>query len=355
MAFLKIAFILPGLGFGGAERVVCHLANRMAEQHSVCIITTEAVSHPAYSLRENIQLLSPPAGLSTAKVWREVRKLCKTAKPDVVIAFMMDMGIMTSLALLGMGIPVITSERNDPFVERKEAGAAMRLLGRISSLFTAWYVFQSEGAKSYYSKRIQKKSSIILNPLEAEKLPQRDQTAADQRIVSVGRLHPQKNQTMLIKAFAASKAPEAHTLHIYGEGPLRGELETLISQLGMQDKVFLEGNSSQIYEEIKQAKLFVFTSDREGLPNALMEAMAIGVPCVSTDCSPGGARMLIENGKNGVLVPCGDVDALASAFDELLANEDRLAQFSANGQKLREAVCLETIVNRWLECINQVV
>ena len=165
----------------------------------------------------------------------------------------------------------------------------------------------------------------------------------------------QKNQAMLIKAFAASTAPQAHTLHIYGDGPLRGELEALISKLGMGDKVFLEGNSKRIYEDIKNAKLFAFTSDREGLPNALMEAMAIGVPCVSTDCSPGGARMLIQNGENGTLIPCGDTAALAAAFDELLADEARLAKFSANGQKLRETVCLETITNRWLECISQVI
>ena len=98
---------------------------------------------------------------------------------------------------------------------------------------------------------------------------------------------------MLIRAFAASKASEKHTLHIYGEGKLRPELEALVSELNMCDKVFLEGNSHQVHEDIKNAKLFAFTSDYEGLPNALMEAMAIGVPCVSTDCSPGGARMLI--------------------------------------------------------------
>lgn len=352
---MNIAFVLPGLGFGGAERVVCNLANYLAEKHRISIVTTSHTSTSAYPLNDKVQVISPSSKLSTLKTWLWVRKSCKKIKPDAVLAFMTDTGIFTSLFLVGTGIPVIVSERNDPAIERKEAGAIKRLLGSIARFFTAWYVFQSEGARAYYSKQIQKKSSIILNPLEVDKLPQRDPSLVDRRIVSVGRLYPQKNQEMLIRAFAASTASVKHTLHIYGEGQLRPKLEMLISELGMQNKVFLEGNSRQVHEDIKNAKLFAFTSDYEGLPNALMEAMAIGVPCVSTDCSPGGARMLIENGENGILIPCGDVAALTAVFDDLPNDEERLGKFSVNGQKLKDTVCVESIVNRWLECIKQVI
>lgn len=351
---MNIAFVLPGLGFGGAERVVCHLANRLSEQHRVFIITAAHTSEVAYSLNDSVQVVSAPSNLSTLKTWLWVRKSCMNLKPDAVLAFMTETGIFTSLFLAGTGIPTIASERNDPAVERKEAGVLKRMLGALAGLFTSWYVFQSEGARSYYSKYIQKKSSIILNPLEVDKLPQRDPNGIDHRIVSVGRLFPQKNQEMLIRAFAASKASEKHTLHIYGEGKLRPKLEALIAELSMSDKVFLEGNSRHVHEDIKNAKLFAFTSDYEGLPNALMEAMAIGVPCVSTDCSPGGARMLINHGENGILVPCGDVAALTAVFDELLENEEMLEKFSVNGQKLKESVCVENIAKRWVECIETV-
>ena len=351
---MKIAFVLPGLGFGGAERVVCNLANCMVEQHDVFIITTSPVASSAYTLNQDVQVVSPSPNLSAWKTWLWVRKTCKEIKPSAVLAFMTDTGTFTSLFLAGTGIPTIVSERNDPSVERKAAGSLMRTLGKVARLFTSWYVFQSEGAKAYYPKQIQKKSSIILNPLEVDKLPSREADGIDNRIVSVGRLYPQKNQKMLIRAFAASKATEKHTLHIYGEGQLRPELEALITELNMQNKVFLEGNSRQVHEDIKNAKLFAFTSDYEGLPNALMEAMAIGVPCVSTDCSPGGARMLIENGENGILISCGDTAALTAVFDELLEDEDKLKKFSANGQKLKESVCVETIANKWLECVEQV-
>ena len=309
---------------------------------------------PAYPLSENVALISPDTELPTLKNWMRFRTFCKQIKPDVVIAFMTNMGIMSSLFLIGTKIPVIVSERNDPFVERKEASLTMRILGKLSSLFIAGYVFQSEGAKSYYSKSIQKRSCIILNPLNVDDLPEREPEKIDNRIVTVGRLHPQKNHKMLIEAFAASKVKDVHTLHIYGDGELRAELESLIYSLDMCDKIFLEGNSKQVHTDIKNAKLFVFTSDREGLPNALMEAMAIGLPCISTDCSPGGARMLIETGKNGILIPCGDLERLIREMDALCADESRLTKFGEAAKKIKEETSIDVIADAWLGFIAQV-
>ncbi len=352
---MKLAFVLPSLGFGGAERVVCNLANELSRVHSVSIITMTKKASPAYPLSENVDLLSPDTELPALKNWMRFRNICKQIKPDVVIAFMTNMGIMSSLFLVGTRFPVIVSERNDPFVERKEASLTMRILGKLSSLFIAGYVFQSEGAKSYYSKAIQKRSCIILNPLNVDDLPEREPEKIDNRIVTVGRLHPQKNHKMLIKAFAASKAKDTHTLHIYGDGELRAELESLIDALDMGDKIFLEGNSKQVHTDIKNAKLFVFTSDREGLPNALMEAMAIGLPCISTDCSPGGARMLIENDKNGILIPCGDAERLTCELDELCRDQEKLYELGNNARTIRQKANIGTVVDAWEAFIKSIV
>ncbi|MBQ7799471.1 MAG: glycosyltransferase [Oscillospiraceae bacterium] len=350
---MKIVFTIPSLNFGGAERVVSVLANELVKCHEVSIILTSGNIFSAYPLDEKVNLHALPSEKGALKSWLEYRKICKNIAPNVNFAFMTETGIMSALFLAGTGIPVVISERNDPTGADQILNLKFKILNMFAQRLAKYYVFQSEGAKSYYPKSVQKKSCIILNPLEVEKLPQRDYSNIDNRIVSVGRLHPQKNHSMLIKAFAQSKSKDTHTLHIYGEGVLRAELEKLVLDLGISDKVYLEGNSKTVHNDIKNAKLFAFTSDYEGLPNALMEAMAIGVPCVSTDCSPGGARMLIDNGENGALIPCGDIAALSATFDNLLNDSVALAKYSANGQGLKERVSVENISRKWLECIDQ--
>lgn len=351
---MRILFSTVGMSMGGAERVISILANHFIKEHEVTIFFTSGDLKCVYPLDKKIHIATVSPQDNLLKQWLSFRKQCKKLQPDVVIAFMMGQGILTSIMLFGTGIPVITSERNDPKGKDQALSLKLKILGKIAQRITKYYVFQSEGAKACYPKRVQKKSCIILNPLDTARLPERQADQVDRRIVSVGRLAPQKNQKMLIEAFSKTKMKETHTVQIYGEGPLRSELEQQIQVLGLQDKVFLEGNSSHVHEDIKNAKLFAFTSDYEGLPNALLEAMALGVPCISTDCSPGGAKMLINNGENGVLIPCNDVDALCEAMDDLLSNEEKLKKFSMNGKKIREKVSIETISKEWLTCINQV-
>ncbi len=356
---MKIMFVTHGICFGGAERVTSLLVNEWAKLgHQVTLVVLDDKKQVVYPISEQVTMrfmqsarFDERGNLKT--LIRTLRDHIKNEKPDAIVSFFNNIAAFAWAAALGTGVPLIFSERNDPYNNIK--GIKAKLFQALVLNGAKRVVFQTAGAKEYYSKKIQKKSSIILNPLEIDKLPQREPENVDNRIVSVGRLCPQKNQEMLIRAFAGSNASDKHTLHIYGEGQLRPRLEALIAELEMQGKVFLEGNSQQVHEDIKNAKLFAFTSDYEGLPNALMEALAIGVPCVSTDCSPGGARMLIENGENGILIPCGDTAVLTRVFDELLTDEERLKKFSTNGQGLKNIVSMETIANRWLECINQVI
>ena len=352
---MKIAFSLPGMGFGGSERVVSLLANEFEKRgNEVFILSLAGDTESAYPLNEGVKLIPITDQSSTIRTWLTFRKTCKSLQPDMVLAFMTGLGVAASTFLIGTKIPVIISERNDPFAKGRALNLKLKVMELFSHRFTAGYVFQSEGAKAYFPKSIQKKSCIILNPLNSASLPERDPGQVDNRIVSVGRLHPQKNQKMLIDAFAASKAKEQHTLHIYGEGALRKELEQQIQSLGLSNKVFLEGNSQKVHEEIKQAKLFAFTSDYEGLPNALMEAMAIGLPCISTDCSPGGARMLIQNGENGILIPCGDTEQFTLELDTLCTDAEKLKEFSEKSQKIKKETTVEAISKKWLDFIKQV-
>lgn len=351
---MKIVFAIPGLGFGGAERVVSILANKIIQKHEVRIILTSGNSKIAYPLNEKIDLTVIPDGYSVNKRWITFRKLCKDFKADVVLAFMTAVGIMACCYLSGTGIPVIISERNDPSEKTRKLGLGFRILQKTSFVLSSGYVFQSEGARNCYPDICKRKSCIILNPLDVETLPKREHDRIEKTIVSVGRLHPQKNHRLLIASFSMSKFCQAgYALHIYGEGDLREELEKQIESYGMKDKIFLEGNQENILSQIKNAGVFVFTSNYEGLPNALIEAMAIGIPSISTDCSPGGVRALINDRENGRLIPCDNEQALIEAMDEWYDNPEKMRMAGVSGKNIRDLVNTSTIADKWIRFINK--
>ena len=178
----------------------------------------------------------------------------------------------------------------------------------------------------------------------------------NKQIVSSGRLTEQKNHALLIKAFAGITAKyPAYKLVIYGDGPLRKDLELLASNLGIADKVSFPGYTTEIRKKIERSSLFVLSSDFEGMPNALMEAMALGVPCISTDCKGGGARFLIKNGTNGLLTPIGDVEALQTAMEKILSDQFFADNLSHNAHKLCETHSPEKIYAEWENLIKKVV
>lgn len=168
----------------------------------------------------------------------------------------------------------------------------------------------------------QRSRKIIPNAINKEFITAEYSGPRNKQIVSSGRLTEQKNHALLIKAFAGITAKyPAYKLVIYGDGPLRKDLELLASNLGIADKVSFPGYTTEIRKKIERSSLFVLSSDFEGMPNALMEAMALGVPCISTDCKGGGARFLIKNGTNGLLTPIGDVEALQTAMEKILSDQ----------------------------------
>ena len=166
-------------------------------------------------------------------------------------------------------------------------------------------------------------------------------------------MEPQKNQKLLINAFSdlAKDFPD-YTLIIYGEGSLRNELENYIISKGLQSKVVLPGVKNNIQEYIKDASLFVLSSDYEGIPNALIEAMAIGLPCVSTDCSPGGARELIADGENGTIVECGNPQMLAKAMELVLKDREKAQGMGTNAKKICARVDKDVVCDSWLDLIK---
>ena len=350
---MRCLFVAPGMLFGGAERVMSILANEWGKNNvETTILVTETKAISKYPLSDKVTIIGchnekERARIPQFTVIKKVRDVCKEWKPDVVISFYNDLCALTALAITGLHIPLIYSERNDP--NRTNQRQVDLLYRKIVESMADKIVFQTAGAQRCYSKRVQEKSKVILNPLNTYGFPSHDFSCEKSEIVSVGRLEAQKNQKLLIDAFEliASDFPE-YQLTIYGEGSLRKELEDYVKAKGLQERVFLLGNQTNIQEHIKDASLFVLSSDYEGIPNVLIEAMAIGLPCVSTDCSPGGARELIEDGVNGLITPCGDANKLSDAMRMLLSNKAYAKACGIEALKIREKTDVRKISEDWL-------
>lgn len=350
---MKCLFVAPGMLFGGAERVMSILANEWGKNNvETMILVTETEEISKYHLSDKVTIIScceekNGAYFPQLNIIKKVRNICKEWKPDVVISFYNDLCALTALAITGLHIPLIYSERNDP--NKTNQGNAGRLYRKIIEYMADKIVFQTTGAQRCYPKSVQEKSTVILNPLNTYGFPIHDFLHEKHEIVSVGRLEAQKNQKLLIDAFAliAKDFPE-YQLTIYGEGSLRKELEDYIKAKGLQERGSLPGSKNNIQEHIKDASLFVLSSDYEGIPNALIEAMAIGLPCVSTDCSPGGARELIEDGVNGLITPCGDAKKLSDAMRMMLSNKSYAKACGIEALKIRKKTDVKKISEKWL-------
>ena len=354
---MKCLFVSAGMLYGGAERVTSILVNEWAKKGcktKILVTRTEPISK--YPLDQSVNVIScleevKIAPVGQLAIMKKIREICKKWKPDVVISFYNDLCALSALAIKGLHIPLIYSERNDP--NRTNQRQSDRLYRKIVEKNTDKIVFQTTGAQQCYSRKIQKKSTGILNPLDTTGFPIHNFLCEKKEIVSIGRLEPQKNQKLLIKAFSliAEELPD-YSLVIYGEGSLREYLENYIKSKNLEDRVLLPGVKENVQEYIKDASLFVLSSDYEGIPNALIEAMAIGLPCVSTDCSPGGARELINSGKNGVIVECGNAEALANAISESICDREKAALIGKQAELLRRRVDKERIAEKWLKLIK---
>jgi glycosyltransferase involved in cell wall biosynthesis len=221
--------------------------------------------------------------------------------------------------------------------------------------FADGYVFQTALAKSHYNKRIQARAVVIQNPVIADNIPTKWVGDKEDIIVNVGRFElKQKRQDILIRAFAKIADKHDHIrLVLYGDGEDKLEIIKNIADCNLDHRIVLAGVTKNIYESIAKAKIFVLSSDYEGIPNALIEAMSVGLPCISTDYSRGGVRDLIRHMENGLLVKRGCVEELADAMDFMLSHPE-LAE--TMGQKARSVLVEldpDRIINQWEEYIDK--
>ena len=215
-------------------------------------------------------------------------------------------------------------------------------------------VCQNEAVHSYFNRMGFKNRLVVLpNPLDFSNIPSERPQVIKKEIVTVGRLTAQKNHRILIDAFSEIvKAHSEYTLKIYGEGPLKTELESHIKKLGLMEKVKLMGTRKEVMKYVNESSVFILPSDFEGFPNVLIEAMATGLPVISSDFSTGVARTLINDGDNGYLFNVNDKQSLIDAMSKLL---DRETQFIEIGQRNKEIASkyeAKKVALQWLEMIE---
>lgn len=360
---MRIVCYVSSLSGGGAERVMSVLANGLSDRGHDVILVTEYSTPNEYALLPGVKrrLLSNAGKpletrgvLNVIKRTLRLRKLCHASGADILVSFIWRTNAKAILATRFLKTKNLVSVRNDPRVAYGgKVGAA---LAKFLYSMADGCVFQTKEARAWFPANIQEKSRIILNPISDAFYDILPVPMQEKRIVTCGRLAKQKRFDLLIDAFhkVCDEFPE-YKLEIYGVGALQETLQAQIDKLGRQDRICLMGRSHDVPNTIKTASLFVLSSDYEGLPNALMEAMVLGLPVISTDCSGGGARALIDDGVDGLIVPCGDVDALAAAVRKSLSDLDAAKQRGEKAAEKAKSFSTENIVAQWEAYIAEIV
>lgn len=362
---MRLLLFIHSLMGGGAERVAANLANHWAAKAwDVTIVTLAAKHLDAYELDPRIDRIA--LGFvdehrgAARDAWKNVRRVgalrrvLKDVRPDVALSLMGPANVLLALARRGVpNVRAIGSEHTFP--PRAPLGALRDGLRRVTYRgLDAVVALTSEGARWLEVCTSARMAPVIPNPV-AWPLPALAETrvpvtlrAPERRVLlAVGRLSAEKNYAALLAAFAgiAPRHPD-WDLVILGEGPDRSDLESDVRTLGLGDRAFLPGRAGNVGQWYARAELFALSSRFEGFPNALVEAMAHGVPAVSVDCDT-GPRDIVRHDIDGVLVPPDDTAALATAMDRLMGDADLRARFAARAGEARTRFSMDRIAGMW--------
>lgn len=351
----RIALFINSLQKGGSERVMVNLAEYLHARKYDVILVTQYKREKEYDICPEIRrVYSEPEEtlLQGGRIrnfctrFRTLREIWKAYKPDVILAFLGKNNLMAIATSMFLPVKTAVSVRGEPTMEYE--GRLMQLLAKALFRFADGVVLQTGQVFQFFPKAVRKKSVLLPNPLNPQFVNRRYTGARENMIVAAGRLDENKNHAMLIHAFAklAAEFPNMK-LVIYGEGDLHAQLEALAAEKGLSDRILLPGSVADVADKICKARVFVLTSNTEGMPNSILEAMALGIPVVSTDCPCGGAAELITDGVSGLLVPVGDAYALSDALRKILSDEAYAAELSDCAYAAVQAYYPEAANKKW--------
>lgn len=349
----NIVIICGALTSGGAERVISILSKPFADTFKSVTLITWREAPIFYKLDSRINIISLKLLAESDNVIYKIfslRQYIKRNRPDIVISFLTLFNMLTLISLFGLKIPVIVAERNDP--RYIKGGIIVAFLRNLLYQSACGILCQTKIIRNCFHHKLRKKTKIIYNPinLTPEMVGRAVKTDKVNRIVSIGRLHPQKNQKLLFDSF--KKFHQLHSdyiLTLYGSGSLRADLESYINDIKMAEYIELAGERQDVVNLILDAKAFVLTSKYEGMPNALIEAMCVGLPCVSTKVS--GATDLIKNGINGYLVN-DNPDEISSKISTIIENNHIAKDMGIKSSKLYNKLNADYISKIWIKYIE---
>ena len=351
----KILFVISSMSANGAERVMSLLVNQAVKDRNEVFLALVSSPKVEYEIdkKVHIEYVGAADSSSIYAVFKRIsnlRKVIKTFKPDVIVSFLTTCNIYCCVAGLGLRAPIIISERNDPI--RDCPSKIRRIVRNITYKFADGYIFQTDEAREYFSQNIKAKSVVIPNPVK-KNLPLWNGKSNSHVIIAAGRLSKQKNYTMMLEAFSVfCKEEDSYSLHIYGEGPDRELLKIYAKKLGIDQKVVFKGLDFKIHEKMRDASMYVLSSDYEGISNSLLEAMSMGMPCVSTDCPCGGSRHLIENDVSGILTKVGNAKEFADAMLKIASSQEYARNLGENALQTRYSHSENEILSQYFQYIT---
>lgn len=354
---MKILFSNSALAYGGAERVISILASKLAEKgHDVEVLLY--FNRPVcFNFNKNVKIVNDESYIGVQNVYRHIlwrRNYISKLRPDIVISFLAPFNMINVIAMLGLKIPLVLADRNDP--RKVPTNFILRICRDVLYRFADAIVLQNKSNYNYFSRAIKEKSEIIYNPVNLGNLAGSAIKCInkEKKIVCVARVIKQKNPMLLLNAFYnISRDFPDYKLEYYGNGDMITEISEEARKKGLSDRIILHGAVDNVLERIRSAEMFVLTSDYEGMPNALLEAMCLGIPVISTRVS--GANDLIQNYKNGLLVDCNDEEGLTRAMLLYLRNKSLRERCANEAVKLNSILDIESISDRWEVFISSII
>ncbi len=351
----KIAFFINSLHKAGAERVACNLMSYLQQQGHEILLVTQHRDEDEYVLPSGIRrVLSDLTEEETGKSrllnfrcrYRKLKRIWQQERPQVILSFIGKNNVMALLTARPCRIPVVAAVRGTPALEYE--GRGLKEAAFLTFPWAAGVILQTEQSREFFPPRVQKKTTILPNPLHEDFIRPVWKGEREKTIVTVGRMDENKNQQMAIEAFAAlAEAFSDYRLILYGNGELREKLWQKVRELGIGERVSLPGSIRDVAGALEKASVFLLTSDTEGMPNTLLEAMALGTACISTDCPCGGPAMLISDGENGFLVPVRDTKAMTEKLRLLLQDSSLREQMGRAAAKVQEVYAPEVVLPQW--------
>lgn len=352
---MKLLFYCHGCGNGGAERVITTLSTAFAQKGYEVMLVTTKLSNNDYECDNRVKKVCIHSEGSNAitrniRIIKKLRKLVRSYMPDCVISFSSIPNIQAIISTFAIKRKLIISERTDP--SRYPESRIGKVLRNILYPFADSIVFQTKDALQYFKTSIQKKGCIIFNPI-SENLPMPFTGKRKKIIVGIGSLGEQKNWLNALRASESFlNEYKDYLFYIYGEGPDRQVLQDYINKSSvLKGKVQLKGFSANAVNDMNNAMMYISSSDYEGISNSMLEALATGVPSICTDCPVGGARMFINSGINGFLVPVNDSKELYKKMKILADDDDLRKQFTMESPKIKQLLSIEKICSEWEKII----